>query len=88
MSENKSIPEHNSYEEMAEYWDTHSLGEVWDQTEPVEFDVSNPLQNRFYIPIDGKLLESVRQIAHSRGVSTKTLINTMIESRMEEMKTK
>jgi len=30
MSEDRHIPELKSYEEMAEFWDTHSLGDYWD----------------------------------------------------------
>ena len=40
MDENKSIPDFNSYEEMANFWDTHSLADYWDQTEPAEFEFS------------------------------------------------
>ena len=34
MPDDKQIPAFNSYEEMAEFWDTHSLADYWDQTEP------------------------------------------------------
>ena len=33
----KRIPEFKSYEEMGEFWDTHSLADYWDQTEPAKF---------------------------------------------------
>ena len=40
MSEGKtSISRATSYEEMGEYWDEHDVGEIWEQTEAVEFDV-------------------------------------------------
>ncbi len=34
-----SLSKARTYAEMAEYWDTHDLAEVWDQTEPVDFEV-------------------------------------------------
>ncbi len=33
MVENKQIPVMNSYEEIAEFWDTHSVADYWEQTE-------------------------------------------------------
>ena len=40
MSENKSSISHvASYQEIGEYWDIHDLSEVWEQTEPVDFEV-------------------------------------------------
>jgi hypothetical protein len=28
-----------TYQELREYWDTHSLADHWEQTSPVEFEV-------------------------------------------------
>ena len=40
MGENKSsLSGSRSYEELGEYWDTHSLADHWDQTVPVEFEL-------------------------------------------------
>ena len=38
MRDDKEIPKFDSYEEMAAFWDTHSLADYWEQTEPVDFD--------------------------------------------------
>ena len=50
MSDNKPIPKLASYEEMAEFWDTHSLADYWDHTEPAEFEVSEGVRRRYLIP--------------------------------------
>ena len=42
MGENKpltSISKARTYAEIAEFWDTHSLADYWDQTHEVEFEV-------------------------------------------------
>lgn len=44
MSENSdiqssSISKGNSLKEIADYWDTHSLADHWEQTHEVEFEV-------------------------------------------------
>jgi hypothetical protein len=45
-SENNSMAEpesslsgSRSYQELSEYWDTHSLADHWDQTSAVEFEM-------------------------------------------------
>ena len=40
MSKGKtSISKASSYEEIGDYWDEHDVGEIWEQTEEVEFEV-------------------------------------------------
>ncbi|MGH8069736.1 MAG: CopG family antitoxin [Candidatus Entotheonellia bacterium] len=40
MSNDKQIPEFQSYEEIAEFWDTHNLADYWEETEPAVFEIS------------------------------------------------
>jgi hypothetical protein len=54
MSENKDdkltgISKANSVEEIAEFWDSHSLDDYWDQTREVEFEVRNTDGARYII---------------------------------------
>ncbi len=85
MNEDKHIPEFKSYDEMAEFWDTHSLGDYWDQTEPAEFEVSNQLRRRYLVPVDRDILGRAQQVAHARGVSTESLVNLLLEQRLREI---
>jgi hypothetical protein len=57
------MPECKSYEEMAEFWDTHSLAEYWDQTEPAEFDISEQARHRYVIRIDQKPCRQEQHVA-------------------------
>lgn len=88
MSEVKQIPEMKSYEEMAEFWDNHSLADYWDQTEPAEFEISADTRRRYLVAIDPDILNRVKQIAHIRGLSTQSLINLWLEQRLQEVETK
>jgi len=85
MSENKPIPEMNSYEEIAEFWDTHSLADYWDQTEPASFEISPELHRRYLVAVEPDLLGRLRQAARMRGVSTESLINLLLEQRLHEI---
>lgn len=46
------IPDMHSYEEIGEFWDTHSLADYWNQTEPAEFEIS-PTAQRRYLALKG-----------------------------------
>ena len=37
-----SISKARTLEEIAEFWDTHSLADYWDQTYEVEFEIRAP----------------------------------------------
>ena len=54
MSNDKQVPEFHSYEEIAEFWDTHSLADYWEQTEHVEFEISEQAHKRKCEGWDGK----------------------------------
>ena len=71
--------------EMAEFWDTHSLADYWDQTEPAEFAISTQLRRRYLVPVDRDILGRVQQAARARGVSAEGLVNLLLEQRLREM---
>lgn len=85
MSEAKQIPEMKSYAEAAEFWDTHSLADYWDQTEPAEFEISPDARRRYLVAVDPDLLSRVKRIAHTRGITTESLINLLLEQRLHEI---
>ena len=88
MSEIKKIPEFKSYEEMAEFWDTHSLADYWEQTEPAEFEISRHARRRYLIAVDRDLLSRVQRVARIRGLSTESLVNLLLEQRLNEVEFK
>jgi len=85
MSEDKKIPDMKNYDQMGEFWDTHSLADYWQQTEPAEFTVSGDLRSRYFVPLDSDLLTRLNRIAHQRGVSTESLVNLFLEQRINEI---
>ena len=85
INENKSIPEFKSYEEMANFWDTHSLADYWDQTEPAEFEFSPKARRRYLVSVDRDLISRIQQVARIRGLSTESLVNLLLEQRLHEI---
>lgn len=85
MSESKKIPKFKSYEEIAEFWDINSLADYWDQTEPAEFEISSHARRHYLVSMDRELLSRVQRIARTRGLSTESLVNLLLEQRLREI---
>ncbi len=81
MSES-SVSKARSYQEMGEYWGEHDLGEIWDETEAVEFEVDLQSDRRYY-PLERSLAERVAKIAEREGVSAETLLNLWVREKVE-----
>jgi hypothetical protein len=85
MHDDKQIPSFNSYEEMAEFWDTHSLADYWDHTEPAAFEVAPEARRRYLVAVDREVLARVQRLARTRGVSIESLVNLLLEQRLREV---
>lgn len=88
MAKNKMkrdpIPEHfKSIEEAAEFWDTHDLGDYWDLTRPMEFEID--IQRRVFLTaLQPDLAQKLTQVARKQGVSSETLINVWLTEKVKE----
>ena len=70
---------------MAEFWDTHSLADYWDQTEPTDFEVAPEARRRYLVAVDREVLARVQRLARLRGVSSESLVNLLLEQRLQEV---
>ena len=89
MSENDetqvtSISKSQTLEEIAEFWDTHSLADYWDQTHEVEFELRAKRRRR--ITLDPDVYALVEAQAHTRGILPETLVNLWLIERLQETK--
>ncbi len=77
----KKIPETDSIQELAHFWDTHDLTDFEDQLE----EVNEPVFERetvLKIYLDPDEAEAVRQISRSRGISYTELIKEWVLERI------
>lgn len=87
MSENSAtgktvISQAQTAEEIANFWDAHSLDEYWDQTYEVEFEVT--AQRRRRVTLDPDVYAQVAKQARVRGVSPETLVNLWMSERLQQ----
>ena len=84
MAENKSsLSGSRSYEELSDYWDTHSLADHWDETSAVEFEL-NVKSSAMYFPVDRGLAEKLRAVASAHGISAETLLNLWLQEKVSD----
>jgi hypothetical protein len=77
-----SISKASTLEEIADFWDTHSLADYWDQTHEVEFEVRAKRRRR--VTIDPDVYAQVEAQAHARGILPETLVNLWLVERLQE----
>jgi hypothetical protein len=68
--------------EIAEFWDTHSLADYWDETHEVEFEVR--AQRRRRVTLDPEIYEQLEAQARTRGLQPETLANLWLAERLQE----
>jgi CopG antitoxin of type II toxin-antitoxin system len=83
MSENSdiqssSISKGSSLKEIADYWDTHSLADHWEQTHEVDFEVRAPRR----VILDPEVYGRLEEEARTRGVSLATLVNLWLSEHL------
>ena len=73
----KKIPETDSIQELAYFWDTHDLTDFEDQLEEVSEPVFEPITD-FKIHLEPDEAAAVNQIARSKGISYEELIKEWV----------
>ncbi len=85
----EEIPDFESLEEEAAFWETHSPIEILDQLEPVRVQLSKGLQRRLgerllALCLSAPQLARVRELAHKKRVSSLELIRRWIEAGLQQ----
>ncbi len=76
-----SLSQARGLEQMAAYWDSHDLADVWDQTRRVMASV-RLVRRRHLVAIESDVLQGVRRLARRRRVSYGALINRLLRERL------
>jgi hypothetical protein len=75
-----SISKARTVEEIADFWDTHSLADYWDQTHEVEFEVRARRRRR--VTLDPEVYAQFEVQARTRGILPETLVNLWLAERL------
>jgi hypothetical protein len=82
-SKSKSLPSFRSLDELVEFFDSHDLGEYWDQMPEVNFEVNIKKKTHLFV-LDAELAGKLTEIAKSRQISSEALINAWLREKILE----
>ena len=88
MKENKeeqitSISKAGTLEEIANYWDTHSLADHWAETHEVNFEVR--MQRKCRVTLTPEIYEKIEKQALEQGILPETLVNLWLAERLNAL---
>lgn len=69
-------------EQLAEFWDTHSAGDYWDELKPVKVKFAKNLSQGITIRFDDKTLTQLRSESQKRGIGPTTLVRMWVLDRL------
>lgn len=78
------IPEEfSSYEEAADFWDSHDTTDYLDEFETVSVDAELQ-QRRFEVEIEENLMKVLARQAQQQGVGVNQLVNNVLRKTLED----
>jgi hypothetical protein len=79
-----SISRSRTLDEMAEFWDAHSLADYDDQTQEVEMTF-DPAARRTAVNIEPELMADISRVARECQISAQTLINVWLRQDIDRL---
>jgi len=76
--ERDPIPENPSREELAHFWDTHSIADYWDELKPVKVKVAKNLSKIISIRLDDQTFNKLQKEAQKRKVGPTTFARMIL----------
>lgn len=82
------IPKFTSYEEEANFWDTHDTTEFEDEFKPVKIEFSKPLGHILGVRLDAKTIDQLNRKGQEVGVGASTLARMWIMEKLKSLEKK
>lgn len=88
MKKRKSrLPDFNkmTYEEEADWWDTHDLGDYWDEMKDVDiiFELHKPKDETIIVRLQKGLKDKLEKIAKSKGLNMSSLARMWLMEKLQ-----
>lgn len=79
------IPDTDSIEELARFWETHDLTDFEDELEEVTEPIFAPrLRTTLLIRLEPQEVEAIKEIAKSRGVEQTDLVREWVREKLHQ----
>jgi predicted phosphatase len=79
------IPAFSSYEEEADFWDTHSVTDFEDEFEEVDivFELDKPKTESLVVRLQRDLKNKLKKVAKKKGVTVSTLSRIWLTEKLQ-----
>lgn len=82
-SKSKKLPLFSSIDELVSFFDTHDLGDYWEQLPEAHFDIEIE-KRRHLFAIDEEIADKLNEIAKSRHIPSERLVNLWLKEKTLE----
>ena len=82
-SRSKTLSRSKSLPGLVRFFETHDLGEYWDQMPEANFDIAIQRRTRL-IAIDERIADQLTQIAKSKKTTSGTLVNSWLREKISK----
>lgn len=74
-----------TYEEEANWWGTHDLGDYWDELEDVKVvvDLEKPRDHTLVVRLQKELKDKLSKIARQKGINVSTLARMWLLEKLQ-----
>ncbi len=82
-SKAKALPEFDSTAELVDFFDTHDMGDYWEQMPEADFEIKIK-RRKHLIALEEDVVSQVTRIAKAKKVSSEALINTWLKEKLQQ----
>ena len=82
-SKAKTLPELKSTSSVVDFFETHDLGDYWEQMPEADFE-SKLKRSKHLIALEEDVVTRVAQIAKAKKISFEFLINTWLKEKLQK----
>lgn len=74
-----------TYEEEANWWDTHDIGDYWSETKDVEivFELDKPRDETLVVRMQKQFKDRLEKIARNKGLNVSTLARMWLMEKLQ-----
>lgn len=82
------IPEFKSLEEEANFWDTHSFADYWDEFKDVKVivDLEKPRTDTLIVRLQKNFKNQLEKLARSKGLNVSTMVRMWLIEKYQTIK--
>ncbi len=74
----KTLPRSKSVKELVDFFETHDMGDYWEQMPEAHFDV-NIKKRKHLVALEEDVVDKLAEIAKTKKISSQALINTWLK---------